>query len=70
MFQTIVANVPKTLTIKGAIFVGVDNDEGLNTWKWSILRPTDLRIDPQYIKVILFLQNRLHRHISKYNYGL
>jgi hypothetical protein len=33
IFQTIVANVPQTITIKGAIFVGVDNEAGLNTWK-------------------------------------
>ena len=51
MFQTIVANIPKSLTINGAIFAGVDNETGLNMWKWKTLRPTDLRQDSHYIKV-------------------
>jgi hypothetical protein len=57
MFQTEVANIPKSITIKGAIFVGVDDETGLNTWKWKMLRPTDLRQDSHYIKVLLYIKS-------------
>ena len=44
-------NFHSSLIIEGAIKVSEDHDEEVSTWQWNMVKPTELRMYPQYAEV-------------------
>ena len=45
------------MTVSGAVNIGLNEELGLKKWKWTIVRPTDLRLNPLYTKVFQIYKN-------------
>ena len=44
--------------------MGVDDESGFNSWKWTVLRPTELKLDPYYMKVKLLANIFIYKHFK------
>ena len=39
------------MTVTEAVIIGVDEDSGFTKWQWTVVRPTELRLNALYTKV-------------------
>ena len=52
------------MTVPGAVNIGLNEELGLKKWKWNIVRPTDLRLDPLYTKVFQIYKTIIGKYVS------
>ena len=51
ILQTMIASYPSYLDVQGAVVVEENPKSGEIIWKWKIVEPTQLRLDPEYAQV-------------------
>ena len=51
ILQTMIASYPSYLDVQGAVIVEENPESGEIIWKWKIVEPTQLRLDPEYAQV-------------------
>ena len=49
--KVIIAQLPSNLAVRGAALLGENSTTGHNIWQWTLVRPSELRMNPLYSKV-------------------
>ena len=62
--QNIIAQIPFSINVEGALLIGVNSTTRENIWQWTLVMPTSLRKDTLYSKVG---NKRLTKY---YHYGI
>ena len=60
LFQTVQQEIDKHFHVKGATNISEDKNSSMVTWEWTIVKQTDLRMNPLYSKVRLLMHNQSH----------
>ena len=51
MFQSVSVDHPSRYVVKGAVITKSNLEMEMNTWQWSVVKPTKLRLYDKYSEV-------------------